>query len=495
MQRRVFSGIQPTSGIHLGNYLGAIRNWVTMQDEYECIYCIVDLHALTQLNDPGEMLANTREVAAALLASGIDPERSILFVQSAVPAHSQLAWILNCFTPMGWLNKMTQFKDKAGKDREGANAGLFTYPVLMAADILAYKATHVPVGEDQKQHLELSRNIAAAFNRKFGVELFPQPEPMILGEATRVMSLRDGTKKMSKSDSSDMSRLNLVDDADTIALKLRRAKSDSALGMSYDPEKRPEASNLLVIYAALADRSRAEVEREFADSSFSEFKTRLAELAVERAGADRRRDAPALGRSRLPRPAAPARRRARRGDRPADPGGDLPYGRFPQDLSRAFCERGPSVTIATSRLRLRPWRDEDLAPFAALNADPRVMEHFPWTLDRTESDALAARLRDHFRERGFGVWAVEVPGEADLIGFVGLSVPNVRGAVHALHRDRLAARLRALGQRLRDRGRDGGRGLRLRPPEAAGDRGVHRPRQQPLAARHGAAGHDPLARG
>jgi tryptophanyl-tRNA synthetase len=280
MQGRVFSGIQPTSGIHLGNYLGAIRNWVTMQASYDCIYCIVDLHALTALHDPAEMRANTREVAAALLASGIDPARSILFVQSHVPAHPQLAWVFNCVTPMGWLNKMTQFKEKAGKDREGAPVGLFDYPVLQAADILAYKATHVPVGEDQKQHLELARNIAGAFNRKFGVDFFPLPEPMILGEATRVMSLRDGTKKMSKSDPSEMARISLIDDADTIALKIRRAKSDSILGITYDPEGRPEASNLLVIYAALAERPRAEVEAELATTSFADFKRRLADLAV-----------------------------------------------------------------------------------------------------------------------------------------------------------------------------------------------------------------------
>ena len=282
MQGRVFSGIQPTSGIHLGNYLGAIRNWVTMQDGYDCIYCIVDLHALTALHSPDEMLGNTREVAAALLASGIDPKRAILFVQSNVPAHSQLAWIFNCVTPMGWLNKMTQFKEKAGKDREGAPVGLFDYPVLQAADILAYKATHVPVGEDQKQHLELSRNIAGAFNRKFAVDFFPLPEPMILGEATRVMSLRDGTKKMSKSDPSEQARISLIDDADAIAQKIKRAKSDSLPGITYDPDNRPEASNLLTIYAALDDRTRAEVEAEFAASSFSEFKGRLADLAVAR---------------------------------------------------------------------------------------------------------------------------------------------------------------------------------------------------------------------
>jgi tryptophanyl-tRNA synthetase len=281
MRGRIFSGIQPTSGIHLGNYLGAIRNWVALQGEYECVYCIVDLHALTALQDRAAMLANTREVAAALLASGIDPARSILFVQSHVPAHPQLAWVFNCVTPMGWLNRMTQFKEKAGKDRENAVVGLFDYPVLQAADILAYKATHVPVGEDQKQHLELSRDIAGSFNRRFGVELFPLPEPMILGEATRVMSLRDGTKKMSKSDPSEQSRISLTDDADAIALKLRRAKSDSLMGVTYDPEARPEASNLLTIYAALSGLTRADVQAEFGETPFSEFKGRLADLAVE----------------------------------------------------------------------------------------------------------------------------------------------------------------------------------------------------------------------
>jgi tryptophanyl-tRNA synthetase len=282
MQGRIFSGIQPTHGIHLGNYLGAIRHWVRLQSAYDCIYCIVDQHALTTLQDSAELRRNTREAAAALIAAGVDPKGSILFVQSGVPAHAQLAWILSCVAPMGWLNRMTQFKEKAGKDRENAPVGLFTYPVLMAADILAYKATHVPVGEDQKQHLELARDVAGSFNRRFGQDLFPLPEPMILGEATRVMSLRDGTKKMSKSDASDQSRINLTDDADTIALKIRRAKSDSILGIGYDPENRPEASNLLTIYAALADQPRAEVEAEFAQTSFSEFKGRLAELAVEK---------------------------------------------------------------------------------------------------------------------------------------------------------------------------------------------------------------------
>ena len=282
MQGRIFSGIQPTSGIHLGNYLGAIRHWVRLQSEYDCIYCLVDQHALTTLHAPAEMRANTREAAAALIAAGVDPERSILFAQSSVPAHAQLAWVLSCVSPLGWLNRMTQFKEKAGKDRENAPVGLYTYPVLMAADILAYRATHVPVGEDQKQHLELARDIAGSFNRRFEVELFPLPEPMILGEATRVMSLRDGTKKMSKSDPSEQSRISLIDDADAIALKIRRAKSDSILGVSYDPEKRPEASNLLTIFAALAERPRSEIETLYADTSFSEFKSRLADLAVEK---------------------------------------------------------------------------------------------------------------------------------------------------------------------------------------------------------------------
>ncbi len=285
MSARVFSGIQPTHGLHLGNYLGAIRHWVRLQDAHECIYCIVDQHALTTLHDAREMRSNTREVAAALLACGIDPERSILFVQSNVPAHSQLAWVFNCVTPLGWLTRMTQFKEKAGRHRENAPVGLYAYPVLQAADILAYKATLVPVGEDQKQHLELSRDIAGAFNRKFGTDYFPLPEPMIAGEATRVMSLRDGTRKMSKSDASDMSRINLTDDAATIARKIQRAKSDSILGIWYDPESRPEASNLLTIYAALAERPRAEVEAEFREAPFAEFKKRLAELAVDKLSA------------------------------------------------------------------------------------------------------------------------------------------------------------------------------------------------------------------
>jgi tryptophanyl-tRNA synthetase len=282
MSGRIFSGVQPTGALHLGNYLGAIRHWVRLQQDYEAIYCVVDQHAITLPQDPKELHAATREVAAALIACGIDPGRSILFNQSTVPAHAQLAWVLMCQTPLGWLNRMTQFKEKAGKQRENAGAGLYTYPVLMAADILAYRATHVPVGEDQKQHLELARDTAGAFNRQYGVEFFTLPEPMILGEATRVMSLRDGTKKMSKSDTSDYSRINLTDDADTIAQKIRKAKSDPIEGVSYDLEQRPEASNLLTIYAALSERGRKDVENEFASVNFSTFKGRLAELCVEK---------------------------------------------------------------------------------------------------------------------------------------------------------------------------------------------------------------------
>jgi tryptophanyl-tRNA synthetase len=282
MQGRIFSGVQPTGNLHLGNYLGAIRNWVTLQEHYECIYCIVDMHAITVPQDPKELRAHSREVTAAYLACGIDPKRSTIFVQSAVPGHAQLAWVFNCVTPLGWLNRMTQFKDKAGKHRDQALAGLYVYPVLMAADILLYRASHVPVGEDQKQHLELARDVAGAFNRQFGEDFFPLPEPLILGEATRVMSLRDGTKKMSKSDSSDYSRINLTDTAETIALKIQKAKSDAELGMRYDPQKRPEAANLLTIHAALSGGTREAAEARFADTSFSAFKKELAEVAVAR---------------------------------------------------------------------------------------------------------------------------------------------------------------------------------------------------------------------
>jgi len=283
---RIFSGVQPTGNLHLGNYLGAIRNWVALQHDYDCIFCIVDLHAITVPQAPDELRAHTREVTAAYLAAGIDPESCVIFNQSAVSAHSELAWLLACLTPLGWLNRMTQFKEKAGKARENAGLGLFAYPVLMAADILLYKATHVPVGEDQKQHLELARDIAGAFNRQFGEDYFPLPEPQILGEATRVMSLRDGSAKMSKSDPSDYSRINMTDDADTIALKFRKARTDpeplpdDVAGL----EARPEAANLVAIYGALAGVSRAEVLNQFGGQGFAVFKPALAELAVEKLG-------------------------------------------------------------------------------------------------------------------------------------------------------------------------------------------------------------------
>ena len=277
---RIFSGVQPTGNLHLGNYLGAIKNWVGMQNDYECIYCIVDLHAITVAQDPAELTANTREVTAGLMAAGIDPKHSIIFNQSQVSCHAELAWLFNCVTPLGWLNRMTQFKEKAGKKRENAVLGLYAYPVLMAADILLYRATHVPVGEDQKQHLELSRDIAGAFNRLYDQEYFPLPEPLILGEATRVMSLRDGRAKMSKSDASENSRINLTDDAETIQRKIRRAKTDSEPGMSYDPENRPEAANLLGIYAALSAESISAVTARFAGKGFAEFKVELADLAA-----------------------------------------------------------------------------------------------------------------------------------------------------------------------------------------------------------------------
>ena len=283
---RIFSGVQPTGNLHLGNYLGAIRNWVDLQGDYDCIFCIVDLHALTQPQDPSELRAHTREVTAAYLAAGIDPERCIIFNQSSVPGHSELAWLFACITPLGWLNRMTQFKEKAGKRRDNAGLGLYAYPVLMAADILLYKATHVPVGEDQKQHLELSRDIAGAFNRQYGTDYFPLPEPQIFGEATRVMSLRDGTSKMSKSDASDYSRINMTDDADTLALKIRKARTDpeplpeTVAGL----EGRPEAANLVGIYAALTRTGRAEVLGQFGGKLFSEFKDALAGVAVEALG-------------------------------------------------------------------------------------------------------------------------------------------------------------------------------------------------------------------
>ena len=291
---RIFSGIQPTGNLHIGNYLGAIRNWVALQRDFECIFCIVDLHALTQPQNPDELRASTREVTAAYIGAGIDPDRCIIFNQSMVSAHTELAWLLGCLTPLGWLNRMTQFKEKAPKQRDMAGLGLYAYPVLMAADILVYKATHVPVGEDQKQHLELARDIAGAFNRRYEREFFPLPEPQIFGAATRVMSLRDGTKKMSKSDSSDYSRINMTDDADAIALKIRRAKTDPKPlpGDGDGLEGRPEVDNLIGIYAALAGLTRDAALARFAGRNFSEFKDALSDLAIEvlgRIGSEMRR--------------------------------------------------------------------------------------------------------------------------------------------------------------------------------------------------------------
>ncbi|MBE0452415.1 MAG: tryptophan--tRNA ligase [Roseovarius sp.] len=282
---RVFSGIQPSGNLHLGNYLGALKRFAEAQEQgIETLYCMVDLHAVTVWQEPADLARATRELAAGFIASGLDPARSILFNQSQVAEHSQLAWVFNCVARMGWMQRMTQFKDKAGKNAQNASLGLFAYPALMAADILAYHATHVPVGEDQKQHIELTRDIAMKFNHDYGVEFFPVPEPVIEGAGTRVMSLRDGTKKMSKSDSSDMSRINLTDDADKISKKIRKAKTDpeplpSEVG---GLENRPEARNLVNIYAALADMSVDQVMAEAGDMAFSEFKPRLADLAVAR---------------------------------------------------------------------------------------------------------------------------------------------------------------------------------------------------------------------
>lgn len=279
---RIFSGVQPTGNLHLGNYLGAIRNWVELQRDFECIFCIVDLHAITVPQDPASLRAQTREVTAAYIAAGIDPEHCIIFNQSQVPAHAELAWLLACMTPLGWLNRMTQFKEKAGREREQAGLGLYAYPVLMAADILAYKATHVPVGEDQKQHLELARDVAGAFNRRYAREFFPLPEPQILGAAARVMSLRDGTAKMSKSDPSDYSRINMTDGPEAIDKKIRKAKTDpEPLPETLEGlASRPEADNLIGIYAALAGQSRAEALGAFKNAQFSAFKKALAELAI-----------------------------------------------------------------------------------------------------------------------------------------------------------------------------------------------------------------------
>ncbi|MGE0252595.1 MAG: tryptophan--tRNA ligase [Dongiaceae bacterium] len=282
----IVSGVQPTGHLHLGNYLGAIRNWVSMQHQGQCIFFLADLHAITTPQDPKALREATYEVTAAYIASGVDPKKAILFAQSAVPAHAEGGWMLGCFTPLGWLNRMTQFKEKAGKKKEESSLGLYAYPALMAADVLMYKATHVPVGDDQKQHLELARDIAGAFNRFYGVEFFPLPEPMILGEATRVMSLRDGTKKMSKSDESDYSRINLTDSADAIALKIQKAKTDPnpLPAGAKELEGRPEAANLLVIYAALSGQKLDHTIAQFAGQQFSAFKKQLADLAVAKLG-------------------------------------------------------------------------------------------------------------------------------------------------------------------------------------------------------------------
>ena len=301
--QRVFSGVQPTGNLHLGNYLGAITKFVALQAAYECIYCVVDLHAITVPQEPAELAAHIREVTAAFLASGVDPQKHIVFNQSRVAEHAELAWVLNCVARVGWLSRMTQFKEKAGKDRENASLGLYAYPVLMAADILVYKATHVPVGEDQKQHLELSRDIAQKFNVDFaesiaacgyGEKFFPLPEPLIQGPGTRVMSLRDGSKKMSKSDPSDYSRINLSDDANAIAQKIRKAKTDpDALPSEAEGlTGRPEADNLVGVFAALDGKTKGEVLKDFGGGHFSSFKSALVDLAVAKLspiGAEMRR--------------------------------------------------------------------------------------------------------------------------------------------------------------------------------------------------------------
>jgi len=287
--KRIFSGMQPTNRLQLGNYLGALRNWVKLQDEADnlCFYSVVDLHAITAGHNPETLAQATRETAAAYIAAGVDPAKSYIMVQSAVPAHTELNWIFGAMTPMGWLNRMTQFKEKAGKKKDMASLGLYAYPVLMAADILIYKATHVPVGDDQKQHLELARDIASSFNQHIAKDdYFPLPEPVITGEATRVMSLRDGTQKMSKSAESDMTRINLTDDADTIAGKIRKARTDAHAVPSNDKEAegRAEAINLIGIYAALSDTTKEAVMNEFGGKQFSEFKPALADLAVDKLG-------------------------------------------------------------------------------------------------------------------------------------------------------------------------------------------------------------------
>jgi tryptophanyl-tRNA synthetase len=282
-KQRILSGMQPTSQLHLGNYLGALKNWVDLQHDNECLFCVVDLHAITMPYDRDNLKNATREIAASYMAAGIDTDKCTLFVQSDVPQHTQLNWLLSTMAQFGKLNRMTQFKDKAGKNSEKVGLGLFAYPVLMAADILIYKATHVPVGEDQKQHLELARDLAATFNTRYNIDFFPQPEPQILGPATRIMSLRDGTQKMSKSAESDLSRINMTDDAETIANKIKKAKTDPEPlpDNLEDLKARPEAQNLVNIYAALSGESRESVINQFAGKQFSVFKPALADLAVD----------------------------------------------------------------------------------------------------------------------------------------------------------------------------------------------------------------------
>ena len=284
--KRILSGVQPSGDLHLGNYLGAIKNFVALQEEYECFFCVVDLHAITVWQDPKVLANKTREVTAAFIASGIDPKKNNIFVQSQVPQHAQLAWLFNCIARMGWLNRMTQFKDKAGKNSENVSVGLFSYPTLMAADILIYLATHVPVGDDQKQHLELTRDIAQKFNNDFKTDFFPIPEPLIFGQATRVMSLRDGSKKMSKSDPSDYSRIMLTDSADNIAQKIKKAKTDPQPlpSTKEDLQKRPEAENLISIFASLQNSTIENVISEYAGKEFSDFKRDLIDLSVSKLG-------------------------------------------------------------------------------------------------------------------------------------------------------------------------------------------------------------------
>ncbi|MEM7617435.1 MAG: tryptophan--tRNA ligase [Pseudomonadota bacterium] len=277
---KVFSGVQPTGNLHLGNYLGAIKNWVTLQNDHNCIFSIVDLHSITVKHNPDQLQSNIYNIVAAYIACGIDIKKSIIFAQSSIASHCELAWIFNCITPLGWLNRMTQFKEKAGKNKQNASLGLYSYPILMAADILLYKADYVPVGDDQKQHLELTRDIAQAFNNYYNIDYFQLPEPLIEKHSTRIMSLRDGKNKMSKSDSSDYTRINLSDDADLIANKIKKAKTDALEYISYDKENRPETSNLLEIFASFADKNIDNIVAEYQNKSFKDFKADLAELTI-----------------------------------------------------------------------------------------------------------------------------------------------------------------------------------------------------------------------